>query len=480
MDRNDKSTLSRVEPSSVPQDGEDHLNAEQLAKVNWRTVLAFSVPVSAAMLLQYALNPISMAIVGPLGSVALGATSLSISLFNAGGYSLILGLCGALDTILSQIYGKTPTNRLYGTVALRLVFILMIALIPVAAITAYLDVLLTSIGMPPEVVVATTEYARVQMFGLPFMAIFEVLRRYLQNQHCTRPIVVIQAAALVTHVTLQILAVRVLGLGLKGSAGAWVILIILMNICLLAFIRANWQRFEPTWPHLNRGALQSWWGVLREGLSAYGMTVVEWSAFELCNATSGYLSTVDLAAYSIVLQCYALAWASCNGFFYAGAFFAGESIGNGAGGRGRVLVSKILMMNGVLLAFNSCVMLTFGYRIAGLFTDDDDVRRRARQVFAMAALFHVGDATQSCCIGITRGVGIQTRGAIIMGITWVVVGLPLNMLFTFTLGFGAPGLYMGFFIATMTVGLPSFFFTLFRRLKWEELKPVEAAATPMG
>jgi MATE family multidrug resistance protein len=453
--------------------GANGATASAPLRVSWKQVLQFAAPVSVAQILQFGTMPITLAMVGPLGSVAIGAVSLSFSLFNATGYSLIAGLSGALDTLLSQLHGVSPGHPMYGTIALRMALLLMWAILPVAAVMAYLDVILAAVGMPEEVVRDTAAFTRVQMFGLPAVVALEVLRRYLQNQNVTRPIACVQAIGIVVHVVLQYLSVRVWDLGLAGSAAAWVVLMVLMDAALLLYIACNRERFRATWPTLSRDALSGWGPLLRLGLPAWGMTVVEWSSFELCNASSGFLSTTDFAAYSIVLQCYAMGWAFCNGFFYAGGFFAGESIGRGEPQQGRRVALLTLRMNLCLIVFNSTILAAFGGHIATIFTDNEAVRARAHQVFLMAALFHFGDSTQSCCIGIARGIGFQLQGAAIMAVTWLIVGLPLNVYLAFYLGLGAPALYMGFFIASVTVGLPAFFYVLFRRTDWDELKAAD-------
>jgi MATE family multidrug resistance protein len=428
------------------------------------------------MAAQYVIPPITLAFVGRLGPVALGAVTLANSCLNAGAYSAIIGLCGALDTVLSQIYGKSPHDPQYGIVTLRVGFVLMWAMVPSGALLAYLDVILLAAGMDPDVVAATVTFSRVQLFGLPSLVVLEVTRRYLQYQNCTHPVTVMQFGAVAVHALLQYVAVVVLDTGLVGSAAAWVLLITLMDVALLGYIWANWARFEATFPRLCPAAVREWGSVLHEGLPAYGMTVVEWSAFEMSNVASGFLGTVDLAAYSIVLTTYIVFWTLCNGFFFAGSFFAGEHVGAGTPSLGRKMVKVVLALDMGAVAINIAVMVTFGRQLAQLYTDDEAVISRSTQVFMYAALFHVGDGVQSCFIGIAKGIGMQMRGALIMVVTWVVVGAPLNYLFAFHLGMGAPGLYLGFFLATMIVSLPSFTYSVFIATRWEDLKPVDAAS----
>eukprot|EP00672_Neobodo_designis_P016658 CAMPEP_0174833324 /NCGR_PEP_ID=MMETSP1114-20130205/4165_1 /TAXON_ID=312471 /ORGANISM="Neobodo designis, Strain CCAP 1951/1" /LENGTH=463 /DNA_ID=CAMNT_0016067203 /DNA_START=37 /DNA_END=1428 /DNA_ORIENTATION=+ len=439
-------------------------------------VLQFAGPVSLAMAAQYVLPLITLAFVGTLGPTALGAATLANSCLNAGAYSAIIGLCGALDTILSQLHGKSPNDPQYGVVTMRVLFVLMWAMVPAGALLAYLDAILAATGMDPEVVAATAEFSRVQLFGLPALVGLEVLRRYLQYQDVKVPLMVMQFAAVGVHVVLQYIAVIFLGLGLAGSAAAWVLLVVLMDASLLWYIRRNWARFHMTFPTLSRASTREWCSVIREGLPAYGMTMVEWSAFEMSNIASGFLGTVDLAAYSIVLTTYIVFWTFCNGFFFAGSFFPGEHIGAGTPLKGRRMAIVILALNGCVAIFDIIIMVCFGRQMAQLYTDDPAVIERSRQVFLFAALFHAGDATQSCYIGIAKGIGMQARGALIMGVTWVIFGAPLNYLFAFKAGIGAPGLYLGFFAATIIVSLPCFTYSVFVRTRWGELKTVDAAS----
>ena len=55
--------------------------------------------------LQFALQLVSVMFVGHLGELPLAGASLATSLANVTGFSLLIGMAGALDTLCGQAFG---------------------------------------------------------------------------------------------------------------------------------------------------------------------------------------------------------------------------------------------------------------------------------------------------------------------------------------------------------------------------------------
>ena len=64
-------------------------------------------------------------------------------------------------------------------------------------------------------------------------------------------------------------------------------------------------------------------------------------------------------------------------------------------------------------------------------------------MLAMAALFQVVDALQVMALGLLRGVQDTAVPMIMATISYWVIGLPASYGLAFTLGLGAPGLWLG-------------------------------------
>ncbi|KAL9408541.1 hypothetical protein AB3S75_047000 [Citrus x aurantiifolia] len=74
-----------------------------------------TAPMVAITLSQYLLQVVSMMLVGHLGQIALSSTAMAISLAGVTGFSVLLRMANALETLCGQAYGisKNWNSNLY-------------------------------------------------------------------------------------------------------------------------------------------------------------------------------------------------------------------------------------------------------------------------------------------------------------------------------------------------------------------------------
>ncbi|XP_057961022.1 protein DETOXIFICATION 12-like isoform X2 [Malania oleifera] len=89
------------------------------AVVGWETVgrevkrLGFiAAPMVAVTLAQFLLQVVSTMMVGHLGELALSSTSIAISLSGVTGFSFLMGMASALETLCGQAYGAQQYRKL--------------------------------------------------------------------------------------------------------------------------------------------------------------------------------------------------------------------------------------------------------------------------------------------------------------------------------------------------------------------------------
>ncbi|KAI6686119.1 hypothetical protein NL676_032032 [Syzygium grande] len=61
---------------------------------------------------QYLLQIISVMMVGHLGELSLSSTAMAVSLASVSGFSLLLGMASALETLCGQAYGAQQYQKL--------------------------------------------------------------------------------------------------------------------------------------------------------------------------------------------------------------------------------------------------------------------------------------------------------------------------------------------------------------------------------
>ncbi|TJX43003.1 hypothetical protein E8P77_30605, partial [Soehngenia saccharolytica] len=105
-------------------------------------------PMVSVNLLQYSLQMISVMMVGHLGELALSSASIATSFANVSGFTLLMGMGSALETLCGQAYGAKQYHLL-GIQVQRAIFALFCVSIPVAVVWAYMGNILIAVGQDP-------------------------------------------------------------------------------------------------------------------------------------------------------------------------------------------------------------------------------------------------------------------------------------------------------------------------------------------
>ncbi|CAH9104830.1 unnamed protein product [Cuscuta epithymum] len=105
-------------------------------------------PMAAVTLSQYLLPIISVMIVGHLGELYLSSTSIAVSIAGVTGFSFMLGMACALETLCGQAYGAKQYRKL-GRQMYTAIFCLFIISIPLAILWTQMGKVLIFIGQDP-------------------------------------------------------------------------------------------------------------------------------------------------------------------------------------------------------------------------------------------------------------------------------------------------------------------------------------------
>ena len=99
----------------------------------------------------------------------------------------------------------------------------------------------------------------------------------------------------------------------------------------------------------------------------------------------------------------------------------------------------------MLLSLAFGVFLFFGSQfIVELYTNIKDVQEETVVAMKYIAFFHQIDSLQGVASGILRGIGKTTHASVAGVISYWIIALPMEYLWTFKLGYGVLGLWYGF------------------------------------
>ncbi|KAG5387120.1 hypothetical protein IGI04_038591 [Brassica rapa subsp. trilocularis] len=237
-----------------------------------KRIIFFAAPMAAVVIAQFTLQIISMVMVGHLGNLALASASLASSFCNVTGFSFIIGLSCALDTLSGQAYGA----KLYKKLSVQTYMY--------SYVLSY-----TNHAIAHE----AGRYAAWLIPGLFSYAVLQPLTRYFQNQSMIRPLLITSSFVFCLHVPLCWLLVYKSRLGFLGGALAmglsnWLYAILLGSI--MFFSSACSETRAPFSMEIFNGVGE----FFRYALPSAAMVCLEWWSYELMILLSGLLPNPEL------------------------------------------------------------------------------------------------------------------------------------------------------------------------------------------
>lgn len=152
------------------------------------------------------------------------------------GFSLVIGMLCAVDTLGAQAFGAGERHQL-GVILQQSVLIMLLLCIPPAIAWQFTERILLAMRQQPAIANLAAYYAkyarwshlpdvdheavshaqptsyRISTFTLPFYAVYECLKRYLQAQNIVTPSFLVTASAVPVNILNNYIFIHVLDLG---------------------------------------------------------------------------------------------------------------------------------------------------------------------------------------------------------------------------------------------------------------------------
>ncbi|GFS32778.1 MATE efflux family protein [Actinidia rufa] len=270
----------------------------------------------AVTLSQYLLQVVCTMMVGHLGELSLSSTAMAVSLSSVTGFSFLLGMSCALETLCGQAYGAQQYHKL-GTQTYTAIFSLLIAgkfmtcLVP--ALFAY--------------------------------AILQPLVRYFQMQSLTLPMLISSCVTLALHIPLCWVLVFKSGLDNLGGALAIDISIWLNVIFLMLYMNYS-SSCEKTRAPISMEMLRGVGEFFSFAIPSAVMICLEWWSFELLILLSGLLPNPELetSVLSVCLNTIATLYSIPYGLGAAVSTRVSNELGAGNPQRARAAVFAVMFL----------------------------------------------------------------------------------------------------------------------------------------
>jgi len=403
-----------------------------------RRIAALAIPSLGALAAEPLYVLVDTAIVGHLGTDALGGLAIAGTALTA--LTWLFGfLSMGTTTRIATAVGADRPDHAARTVRHATLVALVIGGVLVVILQTLSGPVVRLLGGDGGVADAATTYLRIGSIGLPLQLLAFVGHGWWRgHSRATRSLSVVVVANVV-NVVLEVLFVYGFDWGIAGSAWGTVIAQAIAATWLAVGVSRDAGRRAPLVGPVHR---EEMWSLLTEGWRITVRTLAHVSVFVLASATAARLGDDSLGAHQIGMQLFTFLALSLDAIAVPAQVFTGQAIGAGRPGDAHAAVRRCLVLGlyagtavGVIVAATSGVL-------AHVFTDDGDVRSRAVGVLVLLGVAQVPGAVAFVLDGALLGAadyrGLQraTMGAAALFIPIAVLVLADRDLGVVTLWLG--------------------------------------------
>ena len=394
--------------------------------------------------------------VGAYGLNELAASAFVNSLFLIA-IVMLLGFSGGVTPIIGALYGKGDHNE--GGLMLRAALIvnLVMALI-FMIVMGVIFFFLPYFGQDEELLPIAQEYYLIILPTLFPMAIFNCLQQSCNGLTDTAtPMWIIIGADVLNIAGNYALIFGHWGfpeLGLAGAGWSTLAARTAGAVAILA-VYAFTPRYKDYWKRVMSGGSgrERKWKVW---LTSYPLMVqsgVECGLWTFGAVVSGWFGKVELAAYQVMNTIGQLGFMIYLSFGWATSIkvanFTGQKDFQSVRNVTRVGLHMIL----ILATVSSVAFLLFTSDMVRYFTPEKEVVAYAMMMILPLVLYQYCDGTQLTYVNALRGTSEVKPLLWISIISYIIVGIPVLLLFAKGLGLETVGVYYSFSIALLTASV---------------------------
>ncbi|KAI3726989.1 hypothetical protein L1987_66796 [Smallanthus sonchifolius] len=405
--------------------------------------LKLAGPLCLVSFLQYSLEIISVMFVGRLGELSLSVASMASSFASVTGFSFMLGMGSALETLCGQAYGSEQ-YRMLGIHTQRAMLVLMLMAIPVSIIWTFTGTIFTWLGQDLEISTLAGSYTRWLIPSIFPYGILQCQFRFLQTQSKTKVLMISTGFTSFVHILVCWILVFKIGLGCQGAALSCAISYWTNVLVLSVYIKFS-PDFEKTWTGFCKEGVTNLGEFLVLSIPSALMVCLEYWSYEFLVLMSGLLPNpkLETSMMSVSLTTSSVIFRIPYGFGSAVSTRVSNELGAGKP-RAAQLAARVVMFlavtEGVLVSlFLVSIRDIWGY----LFTNEEEVVSYMSKVMPVLALSNFMDGIQGVLSGTARGCGWQKIGAAVNLGAYYIIGLPCSAILTFLLHYGGMGLWIG-------------------------------------
>ncbi len=426
-------------------------------------------PATIESVLQMMVGIVSSAMLGQVGSLAVGAVGLSrritmliwgvFAAIGTGSTVMVARSVGAQDREAAGRYAK---QAFVLTMALVWSLFLILLIFPRQLIAGLYHT-------QGELLEVGAQYLRITAWGVPLMSVMQVTSALMRGAGNTRvPMVVAMVINLVNVVLSYGLIFGNLGLPGLGIVGAGWASNIAQGVGALLALYIIFFRQQDL--DMSLKGFRVIWADVRAVLSIGIPTAVENMLMQfgqiLLTSLVVSFGTIALAAHQQGLTAESLSYMPAVGFGMASTAFVGQSMGAGSVKLAERYVRELAKWSLILTAFTASFLVFTPKMVFGLLSNEAEVVNLGAYYLILMGMAQIPQQLTGVLNGALRGSGDSKAPMVNGAIGLWGVRLPLSFFLARNMGMGIIGVW-----AAMTLDLFIRFalsFVRYRRGKWKE------------
>lgn len=417
-----------------------------LNRTYYKDNLKLAYPIILSSLGQSVVQFFDTLMVGHLGKEALAGVAFSAAITTI---ALVFGqgIGMSLTPLVGQSFARKETRRM----SMLFQNAITLNLVTGAAIVAVLMLfvpLLPHLGQPKEVIDAAKSYFIITSISLFPAQIFLAFRHFMEGAGNTKITMrIIISANLLNIILNYIFIFGKCGFPAMGAFGAGLSTCVARSLMPVAYLvymlcHKHYRKYFKFFSKKNF-TLHTHKNIMRLGLPIAVQLSLECVSFSTVTIMMGWLSTVALAAYQIVLTFVTLTFQIACGIASATTILVSHAFG--VKDRDRIRANSLsgLHLSFVSMGIAALCFITLGGVIASLFTTDTAVIAQARTLFIVAGAFQLVDGAQATLLGALRGMNDVAKPMKYSLICYILFAIPTAALLGFALETGPCGVLSG-------------------------------------
>ena len=416
------------------------------------TILKLALPVMIAQVGTIVVGFADNIMVGRYNTESLASASFVINIFNIVVLCL-MGFSYGLTPLIGLLFPRERYEEIGSTLKAGVIANIIVG-IQLTCIMGVLYFYLDRLGQPTDLLPLIRPYYLIFLASLLPLALFNSFAQWsFAIKNTTMPMWILLACNALNILGNYILIYGNWGAPELGLTGAGIStlaarIIAPIAIILIFFLKPSNARYREGFIDHGMRITKNLMGkVVRTSWPVALQMACETAAFSTCAIFAGWIGTVALASFQIIVVIGSLGFCIYYSIGTAIAVLVANESGKSSLHSCRRVAFDGYVVMLIFATISTCIFIFFSRPLMGAFTDDPEVLMAAQALVVPLIIYQLGDATQVTFANALRGTSHVMPMLWIAFFSYVVVGLSSTYILAFPAHLGNYGIVLSFSVS---------------------------------